>query len=402
MSRSKKSVELADVFLRYGDAYIQKHNASSVQRKVMRSVSQCRTAILGGHVSRCDHCSTQEISYNSCRNRHCPKCQTTKQLQWLEDRKAELLPVKYFHVVFTIPHELNGLAAYNQKVIYNILFKAASQTVEILGKDPKRKLGGQMGMQSVLHTWSQNLSTHIHLHSIIPGGALCEGRDQQKIWRPCKGEFLFPVKVMSKLYGKLFVTLLEEAYRNKELVFKGAIEGIGGVLEFAKLIAELKTKSWNVYAKEPFNGAAGGVEYLARYVSKIAVGNERILSCEDGRVTFKWRDYADNNTKKIMTLDADEFIRRFLSHVLPDRFVRIRSSGFLANACKAKNLELIRSLTTVAAQEPKLPVVESAIELIKRITGVDVLLCKHCKVGCLEVVQSISCVKQSRHYQDTS
>ncbi len=402
MSRPPKSVELADVFLRYGDAYIEKHNALMVQRKVIRSVSQCRTAILGGHVSRCDHCSEQEISYNSCRNRHCPKCQTTKQLQWLEDRKAELLPVKYFHVVFTIPHELNGLAAYNQKVIYNILFKAASQTVEILGKDPGRKLGGQMGMLALLHTWSQNLSSHIHLHCIIPGGALCEGDNQQKIWRSCVGKFLFPVKVMSKLYGKIFVTLLEEAYKNKDLVFKGAIEGLGGVLEFAKLIALQKTKSWNVYAKEPFNGAVGGIEYLARYVSKIAIGNERILSCEDGQVKFKWRDYANHNAQKVMTLDADEFIRRFLSHVLPDGFMRIRSSGFLANACKARNLELIRSLLgeTVKALEPAL--VESTVELIERITGVDILLCKHCKVGRLEIIQSIPRPKQSRHYQDTS
>jgi hypothetical protein len=402
MSRSKKSVELADVFLRYGDAYIEKHNASTVQRKVMRNISQCRTALLGGHVSCCDHCNKLEISYNSCRNRHCPKCQTTKQLQWLEDRKAELLPVKYFHVVFTIPHELNGIASYNSAVIYNMLFKAASQTVEILGKDPKRQLGGQMGMQCVLHTWSQNLGTHIHLHCIVPGGALCEGKDQEKIWRPCKGKFLFPVKVMSRLYGKVFVTLLEEAYRDKRLVFKGAIEGLGGVLEFAKLIAELKTRSWNVYAKEPFNGAAGGVEYLARYVSKIAIGNERILSCQDGQVTFKWRDYADHNKKKIMTLHADEFIRRFLSHVLPDGFVRIRSSGFLANACKAKNLELICSLIGEAAQKPKPIAIESAIELIKRMTGVDVLLCKHCKVGRLEIVESIPRAKQSRYYQDTS
>ncbi len=310
--------------------------------------------------------------------------------------------MKYFHVVFTIPHELNGLAAYNQKVIYNILFKAASQTVEILGNDPSRKLGGQMGMLSVLHTWGQNLSQHIHLHSIIPGGALCEGENQQKIWHSCKGKFLFPVKVMSRLYGKRFVMLLEEAYKNKELFFKGATEKLGGVLEFAKLVALLRTKSWNVYAKEPFNGAVGGVEYLARYVSKIAIGNERLLSLEDGQVRFKWRDYADHNTQKVMTLDADEFIRRFLSHILPNGFMRIRSSGFLGNACKAKNLELIRSLIGEAAQKPKPIAIEPVLELIERIIGVDVLLCKHCKVGRWEIIESIPRAKQSRHYQDTS
>lgn len=405
MSKVKKSVELADVFLNYGEAYIQDHGVSHVQRKAIRDISQCRSAILGGHVSRCNHCGVIEVSYNSCRNRHCPKCQTVKQLRWLEARKAELLPIEYFHVVFTIPHELNAIASYNPSIMYNLLFKAAWMTIERLGYDPKR-LGGVMGMLALLHTWGQNLSQHIHLHCIIPGGALCEESGQPK-WRSCKPGYLFPVRVMSALYRKIFLTLLNEAYKNEQLTFSGSIAKLTKRLEFAKLIAQLEEKSWNVYAKTPFNGAEGGMEYIARYVSKIAIGNERILSCENGQVSFKWRDYADNNANKVMTLNADEFMRRFLSHILPDNFMRVRSFGFLANACKAKNLNVIRSLlacdlTEPATVTPVKTLIESAVALILRVTGVDVLLCKHCNIGQLEVIESIPKGKQTYQYLDTS
>lgn len=404
MSKAKKSVELADVFLKYGDAYIQDHGVSGAQRKAIQAISHCRTAILGGHVSRCDHCGVIEVAYNSCRNRHCPKCQTVKQLRWLDARKSELLPIEYFHVVFTLPHELNGIASYNQTVIYNLLFKAAAITVERLGQDPKR-LGGLMGMLALLHTWGQSLTEHIHLHCIIPGGALCEENNGQKKWRASNPGFLFPVRVMSRFFGQTFLTLLEEA--KSTLTFKGAIAPLENPLPWAKLIAKLKEQTWNVYAKTPFHGAAGGVEYLARYVSKIAIGNERILSCDDGQVKFKWRDYKDDNTSKIMTLDAHEFIRRYLTHVLPDGFMRIRSFGFLANACKAKNLNVIRSLLTKSVIAPMTvtavkPKIESAVALILRITGVDVLLCKHCNIGHLEVIESIPKGKQTFNYLDTS
>jgi hypothetical protein len=433
--RKKTSVELADVFLQYADTYIEQHGVSAAQNKAIKAISRCRTSALGGHVACCNHCGAKEISYNSCRYRHCPKCQTMKQVRWLENRKKELLPVNYFHVVFTLPHELNNIASYNPAVIYNLLFKAAWSTVYTLGKDKKR-LAGLTGMMSFLHTWGQNLSQHIHLHCMIPGGALCDVGDQKK-WHPSKSGFLFPVKVMSKLFGKIFLTLLQQAFLTNELRFKGVITDLSEPKIFAKLAAQLATKSWNVYAKKPFNGAEGGMEYLARYVTKTAISNERILSCDNNQVTFKWRDYSDRNKSKIMTLDANEFIRRYLSHVLPNGFMRVRSFGFLANACKAKNINLIRALlnhekskessdsaslseaklleskfvkssshapdTTSCAQKTTPETCkESAVELIKRVTGVDVELCKQCKIGRLEIVKSFSGTTQPPIYLDPS
>jgi len=401
--RHKSPVELADVFEQYADAYIEQHGVSAAQNKAIKAISNCRTSALGGHVLRCNHCGAEEIAYNSCRYRHCPKCQTAKQLRWLESRKAEILPVDYFHVVFTIPHELNGIASYNPSVIYNLLFKAAWSTIHTLGQDKKR-LAGLMGMLSFLHTWGQTLSQHIHLHCMIPGGALCENNGRKE-WRSSKQGFLFPVRVISRLFGKLFLTLLQQAFTNDELTFKGSIAYLHEPKKFGQLIAQLTKKSWNVYAKEPFNGAEGGMEYLARYVSKTAIGNERILSCDDNQVSFKWRDYSNHNTSKVMTLDADEFIRRYLSHVLPDGFMRIRAFGFLANACKAKNINQIRSLlnayetmdTTCSKK-----VIEPIAELIKRITGIDIELCKQCKIGRLEVTRVILSNKESLAYSDTS
>lgn len=340
------------------------------------------------------------MQYNSCRNRHCPKCQTVKQLRWLEQRKTELLPVQYFHVVFTIPHELNGIAGYNQALIYNLLFKAAWGTVRTLGLDPKRKLGGEMGMLSVLHTWGQTLTQHIHLHCIIPGGALCEGEDGLE-WRNCKGSYLFPAKVMSRLYGRIFLSLLKEVYQNNELMFKGAIADLTGPQAFTALLTELYSKEWLVYAKDPFNGAIGGLEYMTRYVSKIAIGNERILSCENGQVRFKYTDYVDHNKAKIMTLSTDEFIRRFLSHVLPDGFMRIRSFGFWSNASKKKSLKQIRSLLP-QQKEPAAIQAETNAELIERITGQNIFQCKQCKIGQLKRVELFPSFRQSLQYLDTS
>lgn len=402
--RDKSSIELADIFVRYGDDYIEQHGVSAAQNKAIKAISRCRTAALGGHVTRCDHCSAEEISYNSCRYRHCPKCQTTKQLRWLENRKAELLPVEYFHVVFTIPHELNGIASYNPSWIYNLLFKAAWSTIYTLGQDKKR-LGGLMGMLSFLHTWGQNLSQHIHLHCMIPGGALCDFNGQKE-WRDCKPGFLFPVKVMSKLFGKTFLKLLQQAYKNNEITFKGSIAELAEHGKFEQLMVLLSNKSWNVYAKTPFNGSEGGLEYLARYVSKTAIGNERLVSCDNQKVTFKWRDYADENQSKFMTLNATEFIRRYLTHVLPDGFMRIRAFGFLANACKAKNINVILPLLNqpqkkdFEKQEKKTK--ETIAELMERITGIDIYQCQHCKIGRLEIIKSILSAKQSLAYIDTS
>jgi len=384
----------------YGEAYCQEHGTSVPQRKVIRAIDACRTSVLGGHVYSCAHCGAAEVQYNSCRNRHCPKCQTVKQLRWLEQRKTELLPVQYFHVVFTIPHELNGIAGYNQALIYNLLFKAAWSTIRTLGLDPKRKLGGEMGMLSVLHTWGQTLTQHIHLHCIVPGGALCEGEDGPE-WRSCKGSYLFPAKVMSRLYGRIFLSLLKEAYQNNELKFKGAISDSARPEAFAALLTELYSKEWIVYAKDPFNGAIGGLEYITRYVSKIAIGNERILSCENGQVRFKYTDYADHNKTKVMTLSADEFIRRFLSHVLPDGFMRIRSFGFWSNASKKKSLQQIRLLLP-QQKERLITQAETNAELIERITGQNIFQCKQCKIGQLKRIESFPSFRQSLQYLDTS
>lgn len=397
----KPTVELATVFLRYADTFIEQRGVSVVQHKAIKAITRCRTAALGGHVARCNHCGAEEISYNSCRNRHCPKCQTTKQLRWFESRKEELLPTPYFHVVFTIPHELNALASYNPTILYNLLFKAAWTTIDTLGRDKKR-LSGQMGMLSFLHTWGQNLSQHIHLHCMIPGGALVF-HEGQKIWQPAKPGFLFPVKVMSKLFGKIFLTLLQQAFATHSLLFKGCIAELSQPKAFGHLMAQLATKSWNVYAKEPFNGAQGGLEYLARYVSKIAIGNERILSCHENQVTFTWRDYSDHNKSKLMTLDAHEFIRRYLSHVLPHGFMRVRSFGFLANVCKAKNSALIQNLLRTAQQaDTKQNNKEPIADLIKRIMGVDIEQCKQCKIGRLQMIRPLLVVQQPPIYWDPS
>lgn len=443
LKQARASVELADIFARHADHYIAQHGASAYQQKAVNAISRCRTAALGGHVLCCNYCGASEISYNSCRYRHCPKCQTSKKLRWLEDRKAELLPVPYFHVVFTLPHELNPIASYNPAVIYNLLFKAAWATVETLGRD-KNRLNGKTGMLGFLHTWGQNLSQHIHLHCMIPGGALCE-TDGGMQWRSSKKDYLFPNRVMSKLFGKLFISALETAYNNQELTFKGSISDFSDPTYFATFKSQLIKKSWNVYAKEPFNGAAGGIEYLARYFAKTAIGNERIISMDDHHVTFKWRDYADDNKTKIMKLAAHEFIRRYLSHILPDGFMRVRYFGFLASSCKKKNLEMIRSLLGLVPQssphddeesfdaqklsktaltslthaitalhpahkpsslmishsvpesaalsfnhtETSVSQKESVAELMKRVAGIDIEQCKRCKIGRLQKIEEL-------------
>jgi hypothetical protein len=449
-ARPINKVELADIFSQHAEAYIASHGVSSIQRKAINAISRCRTAALGGHVLRCDHCGALEIAYNSCRYRHCPKCQTTKKLRWLEERKAELLPVPYFHVVFTLPHELNPLASYNPALIYNLLFKAAWATVNTLGHDKKR-LDAQMGMTAFLHTWNQKLSQHIHLHCMVPAGGIREV-DGQALWHASKKpDYLFPVKVMGKLFGKLFLTELSKAFINNAFQFKGCITELAKEPNFMKLKVQLSKKTWNVYAKEPFNGAEGGMEYLARYFSKTAIGNERILSCDENQVAFKWQDSEDFKKTKVMRLDVHEFIRRYLSHILPHGFMRARYFGFLANSAKAKNITLIRSLLSADKQddmavssavrnipamitEPQTAVSqalhrisnssadriadckplhhtlsisntpnsvilaqdiktvkpsESIAELMKRVVGIDIALCKHCKIGRLEKIQMI-------------
>lgn len=406
-SSAKNSVELADIFNQYGHSYIEQHKLSKEQYKAFNAICNCRTAVLGGNIKRCSCCGTELISYNSCRNRHCPKCQALAKARWLEARSAELLPVEYFHVVFTIPHDLNLLAGYNQVQIYNILFKSAWVAIETLGRD-KKILGGLMGMLAALHTWGQNLMQHIHLHCIIPGGAL-DDQDQNQKWISCKPGFLFPVKVMSKIFRGVFVKLLREAYQNNKLKLQGMVANLSDPKAFTSLLDKLMKKEWCVYSKEPFNGAKGAVDYLAKYVYKTAISNNRISSCEDGKVTFNYRDYSDDNKIKTMSLDGHEFIRRFLTHVLPNGFMRIRSFGFLANSCKKKRLQQILKLLSQnkdskTSEEPSSPGKESAKELMIRLTGIDIDLCPKCKEGKLQTIKSLPNLKklQYNEYWDTS
>jgi hypothetical protein len=361
-----KPVELADVLHMHGVDYCRSHKLTSEQYKVIHAIQNCRTATLGGHVDQCDHCGDLHISYNSCRNRHCPKCQSLRTLKWLDNRRKELLPVQYFHMVFTLPHELNNLMLYNKKLLHGLLFQAAWEAIKTLGKDPKR-LGGQMGMLAILHTWGQNLLLHNHLHCIVPGGALTKGGR----WKQSKKGYLFPVKVVSKIFRGIYVSKLRALYKDNKLK-------LPDTKNFNKLLDNLMEKDWVVYAKEPFAGPEKLLDYLGRYTHKIAISNNRILACDQNSVTFKWRDYSDNSKEKIMKLHPDEFIRRFLHHIVPKRFMRIRSFGFLANASKAKNIEIIRKRLSYTQQDKNK---KDTKAIMLELMGIDITICPNCKKG---------------------
>ena len=365
----KATVELADIFRQHGDSYAENHVLTPELYKVIHAIKNCRTAVLGGHISQCDHCDTVHYAYHSCRNRHCPKCESFKAKKWLDSRQTELLPVPYFHVVFTLPHELNTLVMYNKKLLYDLLFQSAWLTLKTLGENKKR-LGGEMGMLSILHTWGQNLSQHNHVHCIVPGGALTPAGN----WVSSKN-YLFPVKVMSKIFRGIYVTKLRALYQELKLP-----EGFL-LKDFDLLLHDLMEKDWVVYAKEPFAGPEKLLNYLGRYTHKIGISNHRILGCDNESVTFKWRDYADKNQVKIMRLAPEEFVRRFLSHVLPDGFMRIRSFGFLANASKGKKIKKILALLFCqpALKKEK----KDTRTLMMELTGKDILLCPLCQVGTL-------------------
>lgn len=373
---TRQGVELADIFRMHGDAYCQKNILTPEQYQVFNAIRNCRTSVLGGHVEQCDRCLAIHCAYNSCRNRHCPKCESFKAAQWLKAREAELLPVPYFHVVFTLPHELNNLVLYNKRILYNLLFESAWETLKTLGEDPKR-LNGEMGMLSVLHTWGQNLSQHNHAHCIVPGGALQSSGQ----WQSAK-KYLFPVKVMSKLFRGIFVSKLRASHQQKPLKLPEQLTTKLSQHPFDKLLDTLMAKEWVVYAKPPFENSETLLNYLGRYTHKIAISNTRILTCDEQSVTFKWRDYADGNQEKIMHLKPDEFIRRFLSHVVPKGFMRIRSFGFLANACKHKKIEIIKKQLKVKPTE----VLEKkdVVALMLELTGKDITLCPSCGQGKLK------------------
>ena len=339
-------LEVADVFRTYEREFFAQwgHVLGSHQRRAFQAIRDCRTAALGGHVEyveQCDTCGHRSISYNSCRNRHCPKCQAMARAKWLAERETELLPVPYFHVVFTLPQKIGGLALQNAHEIYRILFRAASETLLTIAADPKR-LGAHVGFLAVLHTWGQNLHLHPHLHCVVPGGGISPDGLR---WIGCKkNTFFLPVKVLSSRFRRLFLTYMEEAFRKGRLKFYGDMAGLAQPSAFEALYQQTRRIQWVVFVKPPFGGPEQVLKYLARYTHRVAISNRRLLSMEDGRVSFEYKDYADSNQIKVMTLDAVEFIRRFLLHILPSGFVRIRQFGFLANRTRGKKLALCRTL----------------------------------------------------------
>jgi hypothetical protein len=376
--RTSPGIEVADIFRSYGPAYREAHKLPYNHLRVMRAIEVCRTAVLGGHKDKCDNCGHLEISYNSCRNRHCPKCQTLRKEKWIEARSEDLLPILYFHVVFTIPSELNPLVLMNQKVMYDLLFRSVSETLTELAHDQKH-LGAQIGAIGILHTWSQNLMDHPHIHCIVTGGGLSPDGSR---WVSCRKKFFIHVKVLSEVFSGKFLDYLKHCFKRGALVFPGSISHLKEPGDFKIFMRQLYKKKWVVYCKPPFGGPQGVLQYLGRYTHRIAISNNRILSNRDGNASFLWRDYADNNRQKTMTLKADEFIRRFMLHVLPARFVRIRHFGLLANRNRKDAIALCRKFLGSGITETKENVSkETWQEQLIRICGIDVTVCPVCQKG---------------------
>jgi hypothetical protein len=378
-------VEVADIFRRHGAAYRQTHPLSRTQRRAMQAIETCRTAALGGHRQTCDTCGAERIAYNSCRNRHCPKCQTLAKERWLAARRAELLPVEYFHVVFTLPHALNPLAQGNPRIIYTLLFRAVAATLTAFGRDP-RHLGGAVGGTAILHTWGQNLSQHLHLHCVVPGGALSQ---DGRRWIAAPPGFLFPVRALAKVFRAKYLAALQRAFTTSHLVFAGSLTSLADPATFTAWLQELRQHDWVVYAKRPFAGPTQILEYLGRYTHRVAISNERLVSHADGVVRFRWKDYADGDRVKLMALEAEEFIRRFLLHIVPGGFVRIRHFGFLANRARRAKLARCRALLAPALAPPA-AAIESVAALMLRLTGIDIERCPLCRQGRLRVTEILA------------
>jgi len=375
--KKQEQVELADIFRLYADDYRRSHTVSYEQLKVMHHIQICRTAVLGGHVEQCEQCAFEQIAYNSCRDRHCPKCQTLTKEQWLNDRKAELLPCGYFHLVFTLPHNLNPIILSNKRTTLNILFAAVNQTLQAFAKDPQWRLEGRLGFISVLHTWSQTLIDHFHLHCLIPAGALSFTKDR---WIPANDRFLFKITSLAKEFRKRYLKLLSGAYLRDQLVFTKKTAALESKQNFQQLINSVSKTKWIAYAKRPFAGPQQVLEYLGRYTHRVAISNNRIICIDNGRVTFTYKDRQKDNEIKKMTLVANEFIRRFLLHVLPKGFFKIRYFGFLSHTNKKEQIPLIRKLIDPHAALPE-KINEDISEMMLRLTGTDITCCPKCKKG---------------------
>jgi hypothetical protein len=383
----RPNLEVAEVFRRYGAAYRQAHDQSlsTAQCRVMSALECCRTAALGGHLERCDRCGHQRPAYNSCGDRHCPKCQSLARAQWLEARQAELLATEYFHVVFTLPEPIASLAYQNQTVLYGLLFRAAAEALRTLAADPQH-LGAEIGFFAVLHTWGQTLLYHPHLHCVVSGGGLSADGTR---WVGCRAGFFLPVRVLSRLFRRLFLEQLVSAFEAGQLQFFASLKPLQDRASFLEYLAPVRESEWVVYAKRPFAGPQQVLDYVGRYTHRVAISNNRLLNLADGQVSFRYKDYRHDAQQKTMTLEAEEFIRRFLLHVLPAGFQRIRYYGFLGNRYRKEKLARCRHLLGMPAYEAG-PAQEAAPDYRGRyeaLTGASLRRCPVCQQGCMQVIE---------------
>lgn len=401
MERPK--LEVADILRRYGKVYREQYDASlsTAQRRVMRAIERCRTAALGGHVEQCDHCGHQRIGYNSCRDRHCPKCQSLARAEWIEDRQTELLDCPYFHLVFTLPEEMATLAYQNKKVVYGILFRAAAETLRTLAADPQH-LGAESGFFAVLHTWGQNVLHHPPLHCVVAGGGISPDGHR---WISCRPGFFLPVRVLSCLFRRLFLKFLQKAFDSGQLRFFSSLQALQDRPAFLAHLALVRKQEWVVYAKRPFAGPLPLLDYLGRYTHRVASSNNRLLDIEEGQIRFRWKDYRHNHQQKTMTLPAHEFIRRFLLHLLPEGFQRIRHYGFLGNRSRQKKLAQCRQLLEMASGDETLGLPEPLLDYRDRyeaLTGSSLRQCPVCHQGYMLLIELLPTRTRSPAISDTS
>jgi hypothetical protein len=385
MERPK--LEVADIFRRYGETYRDKHGASmsTAQRRVMKAIEVCRTAALGGQIEQCDQCGHQRICYRSCRNRHCPKCQSLARAEWIQNRQAELLDCEYFHVVFTVPEEIAAIAYQNKEAVYSILFRATAETLRIIAADPKQ-LGAEIGFFAVLHTWGSNLLHHPHLHCVVPGGGLSPDGTR---WISCKPGFFLPVRVLSRLFRRLFLEHLQHAFDAGKLHFFKALEKLRDRREFARYLAPTRKTEWVVYAKPPFAGPQQVLDYVGRYTHRVAISNNRLLDIDAGQVRLQWKDYRDKGQQKTMTLAAEEFIRRFLLHALPDRFQRIRYYGLFGNRYRQEKLARCRQVLGMAPPVEATPPADYQ-DQHEQLTGSSLRECPVCHRGRMLMAETLT------------
>jgi hypothetical protein len=390
--------EVADVIRAHGGEFLDTYGdaTSPEQRRALTDLARCRTAALGGHVEECDRCGHRQVAYNSCRNRHCPRCQAAEAARWVEDRAAELLPVEYFHVVFTLPAALAPIALQNPRVVYGLLFRAAAESLQRIAADP-RHLGAEIGFLAVLHTWGQNLQHHPHVHCVVPGGGIAPDGSR---WIPCRPGFFLPVRVLGRLFRGKFLALLEAAYDGGKLSLHGRLADLADPAEFRRALAAGANPEWVVYAKPPFGGPEQVLKYLARYTHRVAISNSRLVALDGDQVEFLWKDYADEGKQKTMRLKAVEFIRRFLAHVLPAGFVRIRHYGFLANRVCREKLDLCRVLLAALTTPQPVASVRSCepVRVIER--GPESHVCPACGEGRMVIIETFPAERRGRCGQE--